>query len=69
LEEVVQKFKNLKLVVMDTFAEHLRGSENNYSERRRMVSMILMNFQRIAAKYGIAFVLVNNMKTGKREFI
>ena len=30
---------------------------------------MLMAFQRVAAKNGIAIVLVNNMKTGKREFI
>ena len=65
----MQKFPKLKLIVMDTFAEHLRGSENNYSDRRKTVSMMLMNFQRIAAKYGLTFVIVNNMKTGRREFV
>ena len=69
LEEVVQQFPSLKLIVMDTFCEHIRGSDQGFTERRKTIATMVMAFQRVAAKNGISVVLVNNMKTGKREFI
>ena len=35
LEQIVQMKPAIKLVVMDTFCEHLRSSELGYNERRR----------------------------------
>jgi RecA/RadA recombinase len=67
LEKVIERFPNLKLIVMDTFCEHFRSSEFTFSERKRTVALSLMTMQKIAAKYGVAIVFVNNMKSGKRE--
>lgn len=69
LEEVVQSLPKLKLIVMDTFCEHLRGSDHSFNERRRLIAQMVMSFQRIASRYNICIVLTNCMKTGKREFI
>ena len=69
LEQVVEKIPNLKLIVMDTFSEHLRGSEHGFNERRRAISHLVMTLQRIAARHSLCIVLTNSMKTGKREFI
>lgn len=35
LEQVVIARPNLKLIVMDTFCEHLRGGDHAFNERRR----------------------------------
>ncbi len=38
LDEVVNRLPNLKLVVMDTFCEHLRGNDFQFNERRRQIT-------------------------------
>jgi hypothetical protein len=38
LEQVVGKFPSLKLIVLDTFCEHLRINEHGFAERKRTVS-------------------------------
>lgn len=38
IEQVVQTLPNLKLIVMDTFCEHLRGSDHAFNERRRQIA-------------------------------
>ena len=38
LEQVVQTLPNLKLIVMDTFCEHLRGTDNTYAEKKRVIA-------------------------------
>ena len=68
LEKVVLKFPQLRLIVMDTFCEHLRGSDMNYGDRKRAVAQILMGLQKVAMKHNIAVVVLNNMKTGRRDF-
>ena len=67
LEQVVLKFPQLKLIVLDTFCEHLRTSEHGFAERKRTVANWLVGLQKVACKFGIAVVVVNNMKTGRRE--
>lgn len=69
LDEIVDRLPNLKLIVMDTFCEHLRGSDFAFNERRRQIAQMIMTFQRIAARKNLCFVVTNCMKTGKREFI
>lgn len=67
LEQVVQKFPTLKVIVIDTFCEHLKGHEHGYESKKRTVALWLMGLQKVATKYNIAIVIVNNMKSGKRE--
>ena len=38
LEQVVETLPNLKLIVMDTFCEHLRGQDIAFNERRRLIA-------------------------------
>ena len=54
---------------MDTFCEHIRGGDLGFAERKKTIAAMLMTFQKVAVKKGIAIALVNNMKTGKREYI
>lgn len=61
------KFPQLKLIVLDTFCEHLKMTEHGFAERKRTVSQWLNGMQKVAAKFNIAVVVVNNMKTGRRE--
>lgn len=42
LEQVVQKFPQLKLLILDTFCEHLRSSEQGYGERKRTIALMLL---------------------------
>ena len=60
---------NLRFICIDTFSEHLRGSEIGFGERKRLVSQVLMGLLKVATKFGICVVIVNNMRPGKREFI
>lgn len=53
--------------MVDTFCEHLKGHEHGYDVRKRTVATWLMGLQKVAAKFNIAVVIVNNMKSGKRE--
>ena len=69
LEKVVTKIGNLKLIVIDTFSEHFRATEQGYNDRKKMISDALVGLQNIAYRYGIAVVLVNNMKTGRRDYV
>lgn len=69
LDEVLERLPNCRIVVMDTFCEHLKGSDHGFNERRRLISTMIMCFQRIAARHNVSFVLLNQMRTGKREFI
>ena len=45
----------------------MRINEHGFAERKRTVSEWLVGLQKVAAKFGIAIVVVNNMKTGRRE--
>lgn len=38
LEKVIQKMPNLKLIVLDTFAEHFRATDMGYSDRKKMIA-------------------------------
>ena len=38
LEKVCATITGLKFICIDTFSEHLRGSEMGYGERKRLVS-------------------------------
>jgi len=69
LEKIVQKIKNLKLIVIDTFAEHLRATDGSYGDRRKLIASSLTGLQDIANKYGICVVIVNNMKTGRKDAV
>ena len=69
LESVCSKIPSLKFICIDTVCEHLRGTEIGYGERKRIVSQMLMGLLKVANKFGIAIVIVNNMRPGKREFI
>ena len=40
----------------------------NYNERKSMISKMLMGLNRVAHKYGVCIVVINNMKSGKREY-
>ena len=66
LEKVIERFPQLKLIVLDTFCEHLRSNELSFAEKKRTISLSLMGLQRVAAKYGIAVVVVNNMRPGRK---
>ena len=70
LEQIVQKIPGLKFLCIDTFSEHLRGgNEMVHNDRRKLISEMLMSLNKVAHKYGICVVVVNNMKNGKREYI
>jgi hypothetical protein len=66
----VQSIPGLKFLCIDTFSEHLKpGNEISHYDRRKMISEMLMSLNKVAHKYGVCVVLVNNMKPGKREYI
>ena len=69
LEKVCSTLNGLRFICIDTFSEHLRGSEIGFGERKRLVSQVLMGLLKVATKFGICVVIVNNMRPGKREFI
>ena len=69
LNKVCQRLPSLKFICIDTFCEHLRGSDIGFGERRRIVSQMLMGLLQVARTHQIAIVIVNNMRPGKREFI
>jgi RecA/RadA recombinase len=60
---------NLKLIIIDTFAEHFRATDVGYNDRKKMIATALMSLQTLATKYGICVVLINNMKTGRRDYV
>jgi len=69
LDKIVAKIPHLKLIVIDTFAEHFRATDVGYNDRKKMIATSLMGLQDCAAKNGISIVLINNMKTGRRDFV
>ncbi len=70
LEQIVQKIPGLKFLCIDTFSEHLRaGNEMGHYDRRKMISEMLMSLNKVAHKYGVCVVVVNNMRPGKRDYI
>jgi len=69
LEKIIQKISNLKLIIIDTFAEHFRATDVGYNDRKKMIATALMSLQTLAQKYGICVVLINNMKTGRRDYV
>jgi hypothetical protein len=40
-----------------------------YNDRKKMIANALMGLQMIANKYKICVVIVNNMKTGRKDFV
>lgn len=69
LEKVVLQIPNLRFIAIDTFAEHMRATDVGYNDRKKMIASALMGLQQVATKHNIAIVLVNNMKTGRRDFV
>jgi len=62
-------FTKTRLVVIDTFSEHMRLSEVGYQERKKQITQTLMKFLELGQKYQVCFVLVNNMKSAKKDFL
>ena len=69
IDSIIKKLPNLKLIVLDTFAEHFRATDVGYNERKKMITTALMGLQASAVKHGICVVLINNMKTGRKDFV
>ena len=69
LDKIVARVRNLRLIVIDTFAEHYRATDVGYNDRKRMISSALTGLQAIAAKHNICVCLINNMKTGRRDAV
>jgi RecA/RadA recombinase len=69
LEDRLQQFPRIRLVIFDTFNEHFRLPELGYGERKRILSQALMGLLEMAQKYQLCVVLVNNMKNSKKEFL
>ena len=69
LEKIIMKMSNIKLIMIDTFAEHFRATDVGYNDRKKMIADALTSLQRLAYKYKICVVLVNNMKTGRKDFV
>lgn len=42
LDKIIMKIPNLKLIIIDTFAEHFRATDVGYNDRRRMIAAALM---------------------------
>ena len=69
LEKIVLKIPNLKLIIIDTFAEHFRATDVGYNDRKKMIATALMGLQTVASRHGISVILINNMKTGRRDYV
>ncbi len=69
LEDRLQQFPRIRLIIFDTFSEHFRLSELGYGERKRILSQALMGLLEMAQKYQLCVVLVNNMKLSKKDFL
>jgi len=69
LDKIVAKIPHLKLIVIDTFAEHFRATDVGYNDRKKMIANSLMGLQECAQQHGISIILINNMKTGRRDFV
>ena len=57
------------MIIIDTFAEHFRATDVGYNDRKKMIATALMGLQMNASKYGISVVIINNMKTGRRDYV
>ena len=42
LDKIIVKIPNLRLIVIDTFAEHLRATDVGYNDRKKMIANSLM---------------------------
>jgi len=42
LEKIILKIPNLKLIIIDTFAEHFRATDVGYNDRKKMIATALM---------------------------
>ena len=69
LDKIIVKIQKLRLIVIDTFAEHFRATDVGYNDRKKMIANALMGLLQSAYKHGICVVLVNNMKTGRKDFV
>lgn len=69
LEKIILKIPNLKLIIVDTFAEHFRATDVGYNDRKKMIATALMGLQTVASRHGICVVIINNMKTGRRDYV
>ena len=69
LGQLVVKIPNLKLIVIDTFSEHFRATDMSYADRKKMIASALSGLQQIADKHKLCVVLINNMKTGRRDAV
>jgi hypothetical protein len=38
LEKIIIKMPKLKLIVIDTFAEHFRATDMGYNDRKKMIA-------------------------------
>ena len=43
LEKIIHKISNLKLIIIDTFAEHYRATDVGYNDRKKMIASALMS--------------------------
>ena len=41
LDKIVTRVRNLRLIVIDTFAEHYRATDVGYNDRKKMISSAL----------------------------
>lgn len=69
LDKIVTRIRNLRLIIIDTFAAHYRATDVGYNDRKKMIAAALTGLQQIAAKHNLCVVLVNNMKTGRRDAV
>lgn len=67
LDNLIRKIPNLKVILLDTFSEHFRSTDIGFNERRKMIHNSLMGLQKRASEFGVSIILINNMKSGKRE--
>lgn len=63
------KIPNLRLIVIDTFSEHFRATDMSYADRKKMIASALSGLQQVAEKHKLSIVLINNMKTGRRDAV
>lgn len=42
IDQIIKRLPNLKLIVLDTFAEHFRATDVGYNERKKMITTALM---------------------------
>jgi len=41
LDKIIVKIPNLRLIIIDTFAEHFRATDVGYSDRKKMIASAL----------------------------